>query len=405
VTATSIPKSDVSPVNQEPSPSGEDSEGGSGTESQPAPERSAILWRGVRFSLAVYGISRVLAATAIVVSSRFASGTSLSKSLRVWDGGWYLRAIVEGYPQGPITGRGPEAQSTVAFFPLYRLIARTVSDLTGLGALEAGALVSIVAGAAATVLLWLLAEQLVGSRAADRTVLLFCFFPASFLLLMLFSEGLMVALSVGCLLALRRRRWIVAGVCAGLATATRPNAVVLAGCCLWAAGVAIWRDREWRSLAAPLLAPTGILAYFGFLWHHTGDWFAWFHVEYRGWPYGEEDRLTAVKSLKYLFREPLDFNQITCAVAFLIAIGGLWLIVRWRPPAELVILTIGTCLLAFGNGGPASKLRYVMTAFPLLIAAGRWARTELRFATLLAASTVGFTLYAALVAHTQLAVP
>jgi hypothetical protein len=46
-----------------------------------------------------------------------------------------------------------------------------------------------------------------------------------------------------------------------------------------------------------------------------------------------------------------------------------------------------------------------MTAFPLLIAAGRWARTELRFATLLAASTVGFTLYAPLVAHTQLAVP
>ena len=404
MTATSFTKSDASQVGDDQGNRAGIRHGGSGAEGQVSPEPSTF-WRGVRVSLAVYGISRVLAAGVIIVSSRIASGTSFSKSLSVWDGGWYLRAITEGYPRGGITGRGPEAQSTVAFFPLYRLIARAVSDITGLSAVAAGAVVSLLAGAAATVLLWLLAERLVGSTAADRTVVLFCFFPASFLLLMLFSEGLMVGLSIGCLLALRRRHWLVAGVCAGLATATRPNAVVLVGCCAWGAGAAILRDRDWRSLVAPGLAPTGLLAYFGFLWHHTGDWFAWFHVEYRGWTYGEEDRLTAVKSVRYLFKEPLDFNQIGCAVAFIIAVGGLVLIARWRPPAELVIYTVGICLLAFGTGGPASKPRYVMTAFPLMIAAARWARSELRFAVLLAASTVALTLYAPIVAHTRLAVP
>jgi hypothetical protein len=362
--------------------------------------------RVLAIPLAFYGVSRVVAMIAIYASERIAPGKPMEGALLSWDSYWFYKAIVYGYPHVAVSGHGPEAQNTIAFFPLYRMLARGVSDVTGWSVLTSGLAVSLTFGAIAAVLLWVLAEQLVGRKAADRTVALFCFFPASFLLTMLFSESVMLAFSIACLLALRQRRWVLAGLCGALATAARPNALVIVGCCAWAAGRAIWKDREWRSLAAPLLAPGGVLAYFTFLWHHTGDFFAWQHVEYAGWGYSDVDRLTAFKSLKFLVWKPLtDMNQLTTAIAFVVAIAGLVLLVFWKPPAELTIFAVGICLLAFGFGGPASKLRYVMTAFPLAIAAGRWARTDLRFSLLLACSAVGLGLYAPIVTRTVLAIP
>src|SRR5205807_7473706 len=97
------------------------------------------------------------------------------------------------------------------------------------------------------------------------------FFPGSIVLTPFYTEGLLIALVLGCLLALLHDRWWTAGVLAALATATRPNAVVIVACCACAAAVAIRRRRDWRPLVAPLLAPTGLLAYFSFLWLRTGS--------------------------------------------------------------------------------------------------------------------------------------
>lgn len=362
--------------------------------------------RPLAVPLAFYLVSRAMALLTIYVSARVAPGKTMPGALLSWDSSWFYKAIMYGYPHVAVSGQGPEHQNTIAFFPLYRMFARFVSDVTGWSALGAGVAVSLTFGAIAVVLLWMLADRLVGRDAANRTVALFCFFPASFLLIELYSEPVMLAFSIGCLLALQRRQWLLAGLCAALATAARPNALVIVGCCAWAAGRAIWKDREWRSLIAPVLAPVGTIGYFTFLWHHTGDFFAWIHVEYAGWGYSEADRLTAFKSLKSLFRDQLtDMNMLMTAVAFVIAIAGLVLLAFWKPPAELTIFAAGICLLAFGMGGPASKLRYVMSAFPLAIAAGRWARTELRFSLLLASSAVGLAIYAPLVTRTTLTIP
>src|SRR5207253_1167110 len=124
-------------------------------------------------------------------------------------------------------------------------------------------------------LLWRLLARIWGREVADRGTALFCFFPGSFVLSMVYSEPLMLALAIGCLLALLDRRWLVAGVLAGLATGVRPNAVALVAACAWAAAVAIVKRREWRALVAPLLAPAGLVAFFAFLWARTGRPDAW----------------------------------------------------------------------------------------------------------------------------------
>ena len=50
--------------------------------------------------------------------------------------------------------------------------------------------------------------------------MIFCLFPGSIVFSMVYAEGLLIPLAAGCILALQRRRWVMAGALAGLATAT-----------------------------------------------------------------------------------------------------------------------------------------------------------------------------------------
>src|SRR5207244_1786643 len=145
------------------------------------------------------------------------------------------------------------------------------------------ATIGAVAGLTACLLLWRLVHHLSGPASADRAVALFCFFPGAMILSLPYSEGLMLALAIGCLHALLRRRWVTAGVLAALATATRPNAMALVAACAWAAAVAVWRRREWRALAAPALAPLGLVAFFAYLARHTGDAGAYWRTQRQAW--------------------------------------------------------------------------------------------------------------------------
>jgi len=65
------------------------------------------------------------------------------------------------------------------------------------------------------------------------------------------------ALAAGCLLALAKQRWLIAGLCAALASATRPSWLALALACTVAAGLVL--RREPRAVLAVLLAFTPIL--------------------------------------------------------------------------------------------------------------------------------------------------
>src|SRR5207244_3212191 len=118
-----------------------------------------------------------------------------------------------------------------------------------------------LAGLVAVLLLWKLIASLVDRQAADRGVALFCFFPGAIAFSLPYSEPLMLALGIGCLTALLRRQWVLAGILAGLATATRPNALALILPCTWAAGEAIRSRRQWRALIAPAFAPLGTVLF------------------------------------------------------------------------------------------------------------------------------------------------
>lgn len=127
-----------------------------------------------------------------------------------------------------------------------------------------------------------------GEATARRAVLLFCLFPGSVVFSMAYSECLTLPLVLGCLLALRSERWLVAG----FASAVGPAAVILFPVCLAVA----WRrikasscrdPAARRSLLAPLLAPAGLAIFAVYLWIHTGTPLASYEAQHYGWHQGD----------------------------------------------------------------------------------------------------------------------
>ncbi len=79
-------------------------------------------------------------------------------------------------------------------------------------------------------------------------------------------------------------------------------------------------------------------------------------------------------------------------IATVLACTALWVAGRWRAPAIVVLYTAGIVLSGMLSSGVDLTARYILTAFPLLIAAGR----VLRNTALLAAAATGAAAMAAL---------
>ncbi len=156
-------------------------------------------------------------------------GDVLAAPAARWDAAWYLVIAHYGYrPElGSFTG------SRTAFFPLYPLGVRAVSDL-GLEPVVAGVSLSLAALAAGLYCLHRLMTLEMGrlrlpwgSEAARLVVLLAAVAPMAFYFSAVYSESLYFALSLGVFLCARRGRWASAATLGALAAATRSTGVVL----------------------------------------------------------------------------------------------------------------------------------------------------------------------------------
>jgi hypothetical protein len=156
-------------------------------------------------------------------------GDVLAAPAARWDAAWYLVIAHYGYrPElGSFTG------SRTAFFPLYPLGVRGLSDL-GLEPVVAGVLLSLAALAAGLYclhrLMTLEATRLrlpFGGETARLVVLLSAMAPMAFYFSAVYSESLYLWLSLGVFLCARRGRWASAATFGALAAATRSNGLVL----------------------------------------------------------------------------------------------------------------------------------------------------------------------------------
>lgn len=330
----------------------------------------------VAVSLAAYAASRLVLLLAYVFWQRSGGGDLAS----VWDGGWFLRIAGEGYPED---FRYPgDTKSAWAFLPLYPMLVGAVHAVgVPLGAAAIG--VNLLLGAGVAVVLARLAGAVVGEEAALRAVVLFWFFPGSAALSLAYSEALFLLLACLALLALVQERWVLAGVATALAGATRAAALALLLAVAVGAVLAARRDRSWRPLVAPALAPLGLLAFLVYGWVRAGDLLIWRRAQ-DDWDQAIDFGLRAPGSIRHeVFRGGGNGDTwvLTIAVGVLL-IGAVALLVARRPlpplPVALWVYTVATALVLLSSTNVMTKPRFVLTLVPLffLVAAKLPARAH-----------------------------
>jgi hypothetical protein len=350
--------------------------------------RQEILWIGV-----IYLGTRGLLALAAYLLSSFGHHNFLHE-LANWDGLWYRQLANWGYPDYP-----SHLQTTLGFFPLYPIAIWTLEPvftvLTAHNAIwsatVSGVLISMVGGYIATVLVYRLAESWWDKDSARRATILFVLFPGSVVFSMVYSEGLLLPLAAGCLLALQQRRWLLAGILAGIGTAVQPTGLVLIGVCAVSAVLEL-RRRGWslrsraarRVLVAPLLSLTGVGAFALFLWAWTGTPFANYEAQHHGW--GEKTDFLALVhltetlgdqiSFSHLNQPTINLNLVVGLIGAFLLIGMLALVFRARRSMspEAIVWTLGISFLALTSEYVPPNPRMLITAFPGLMVVGHYVK-------------------------------
>lgn len=385
---------------------------------RPLDPRTWPWWAQV---LAVYAAARVFSAVVLLVvaTRQEANGWTGARPGYVdytglmWDATWYRRIAESGYPATlPVGADGLVQQNEWAFFPLYPLLVRGVMAVTGGSWAVVAPTVSLLAGAAAMLLVHRSVLRGAPRAVAARpglplaTVLLVSVFPTSVVLQVGYTEALALLLVAAALLAVVTRRYgwaCVAVLALGFTRAVAlPMAVVVAVHALvrWRA----WRAAGERPPARDLLgigalAVTAVAS--GFVWLAVCAWVtgvpdaylqtqeAWRGARttapFAGWGY--------VPQFWFGGAAPL---VVLAAAAFVVAC----LVVpsAWRLGRELHAWSAAYLLYLAAAVEPGSSLaRFLLLAYPLGAATAgvvtaprraRWAWTAAVVALMLALQVV-----------------
>jgi Mannosyltransferase (PIG-V) len=365
----------------------------------PLPLSAILIYAAIRLlSLAV--------AAYLLPRGRFSAlHYSLAHLIQAWDSNRYLIIAAHGYHYVPGNHRD---DSLFAWFPGYSGVIDTIAWIPGVGAVRAAFVVTIAAGLVAAWGLARLGMTVTGdSRISLIMVALWAVAPGSIVLTMLYPEALFCALAVWSLIALIERRWLTAALLAALSGTVRSTAMALVVAVAAAvlpvliqaararAPFAAW----WRPAAALLLAPLGLLGYWGFAgWamHRPDGWFWMEHTMKNGFDWGRSIWSTVKSAIMAGPTTPVALTLVALAAAVILTGCVLAERIPWclRVYAlAIVITTIGTGPYYLG-----SKPRYLLPAMLLGLPLARLlarARTwiQIPVITLLTAVSTWLALY------------
>lgn len=344
-------------------------------------------------ALAVYLVIR---AVGILVLARFADlrHTTLGDALTKWDGQWMLSIATHGYGGVPVTltdARGIHTSDTAyAFFPGYPYLVGLIARLPGVTPFGAALSLNLVLGCVAAVgaarLGMVCARLMAGrspiGRAPERATglflaALFAATPMSIVLNMAYTEAMFCALATWALVGILERRWLLAGIMAGLCGLCRPTAAVIIGVVILAAAVYLWQARgsgdatradRLRAVAAIVISPMGYLAYLGVVWAHTGSPTGWFRIQTEGWDTEFDWGVAAFNFVNDQLVNASDVPPVATSWIVLSTVAMVGVAVWSRVPWP--VLLFGSLLVAqivLSSGLMMSRPRLLLPAFVLLI--------------------------------------
>lgn len=368
-------------------------------EGGPARPAGSRLVADLRLVTVPWLLTRVLGLGSLALSRRLfdevGSGVrpaALANGLFTWDGGWYRAIAAGGYDAVPHEG--------LRFFPLYPLLGRWMS--APFGSAPDVALLAITA-ASSLVFLVLLA-RLVRLETGDgdlarRSVWLACVVPPALVLVLGYSEALLMALGAASFLGWRTRRWEGAAVAGYLAGLARPLGVLLAVPAAVEAARA-WptsttRDRA-RALLAAAAPVAGLFTYLAWVGRRTGDLLDPLHIQ--------ED-----PSLRGGFSDPFSTLwrtgraltggdalgtglHLPWALLFVVLV----VVVARRLPASYGAYAAVGLVVALSGHNVDSLERYALTAFPIVVGGAMLLRRPAAERAVLVLAGAGFVGYATL---------
>ncbi len=199
-----------------------------------------------------------------------------------WDTRHYVGIAQEGY-----TAVGDERLRLV-FFPLYPLLMRAFSVLTGGDVFGGGLLVSLLCSGAASALVYDLGYIQGGGRTGALCVGYFLLSPMSVFLNCAYTEALFIALTLGAVCLLRRGRPWLAALCGAASALTRMPGVIIAGLLIIdLLGKIPQRRANARAVLdcvfQVLLVFSGLFLYWAINWAVTGDPFMYLVYQKENW--------------------------------------------------------------------------------------------------------------------------
>lgn len=186
--------------------------------------------------LAVFTAGRVVSTTILLlVAAR--QGTSpwsgpapgYGTFINYWDGGWYERIFIEGYPSElPVDALGIVSHNQWAFYPLYPGLVRLLDLVTGLGWGVLAPAVSITSAAGAMLVIYRLFRLRSGHGTALAGVTVVSFAPVAAILQVPYAESVHLLLLASALYLVSTYRYYLAMPVVVLMCLARPAGVPFA---------------------------------------------------------------------------------------------------------------------------------------------------------------------------------
>jgi hypothetical protein len=140
-----------------------------------------------------------------------------------FDGVWYRSIATDGY-----FFRGDEAQSSVAFFPVYPLVMRAFQSVFGGDAAAWGIFITLLSGLTVALCFYRWCVPRVGQTSARYALAVLLLWPYGWYLYgAVYADALFIALVIGAFTLLERDRIVLATALGAIATATRPVGVAV----------------------------------------------------------------------------------------------------------------------------------------------------------------------------------
>jgi len=350
--------------------------------------RALVAFRPARTAVVGYLIARAINLVVLALMA-FAAKKPFWSMVGSWDGLWFRDIADFGYvDKVAVSPTGKPYWSNVEFFPGYPWTVRLVGDLTGLSALDAGMVVTLLAGVGAAWGLYALGRELTGShRVATLFALLWAVAPGSMVLTMVYSEALFVAFASWGLLAIVRRNWTLACVLCLLAGLTRNTAFALVAAMGVATLAIVLRRREdgtrvgllapesRRPVVATLIAPLACVGFIAWVGWVAGRPDGWFWIQDKAFNLRMDWGISTVQWMnKYLTHlgRPI---YVVCTFVIILSVALLvWSLRDRRVPLSVHVYGGVVMFLALTTSNGwffHSKPRFMLPAFTIVLPLAR----------------------------------